>query len=73
MSKIRKKRNWAEKKNRKTEKKKKISGLARNRLKLSKSPKNRFFDQYWSIYNHFSAKKQQPQKVRLETKYGVIL
>merc|ERR1711994_228770 len=44
------------KKNRKIEKKIFFSGLARNRLKLSKSPKNRFLDQYWSIYNHFLAK-----------------
>ena len=41
------------KKNRKIEKKIFFSGLARNRLKLSKSPKTRFLDQYWSIYNHF--------------------
>merc|ERR1712083_597213 len=54
MSKIRKTRIWAEKKkNRKIEKKIFFSGLARNRLKLSKSPKNRFLDQYWSIFSHF--------------------
>ena len=73
MLKMQKKCIWAEKKNRKTEKKRNISGLARNRLKLSKSPKNRFVDQYCSIYGHFSAKKQQPQKVRIDTKNGVIL
>ena len=44
------------KKNWKIEKKIFFSGLATNRLKLSKSPKNRFLDQYWSIYSHFSAK-----------------
>ena len=55
MSKIRKNRIWAEKKNRKIEKEILFSGLPRNRLKLSKSPKNRFLDQYWSIYIHFSA------------------
>merc|ERR1711994_952755 len=48
--------------------KKKKSGLARNRLKLSKSPKNRFFDQYGSIYIHFLTKRTPPQKTPICTK-----
>ena len=68
MLKMQKKRIWAEKKNRKIEEKNFFSGLGRNRLKLSKSPKNRFFDQYCSIYSDFSTKKKNPKKCEFPQK-----
>ena len=61
VAKIRKIRIWALKNSQKIEKKFFFSGLARNAIKYSKSPKNRFSDRYESILSDFSTKKLTPQ------------
>ena len=48
--------------------KKKKSGLARNGLKCSKSPKNRFSNRYGSIESNFWPKKRYPKYVVLRDK-----